>query len=251
MARRHAGTARVATAGWRWVLAIMLLAVANVVVAQAGPQKLAPGFEAPARGAKLLLLPADVQLFSISAGSVTEPRADWSDTARAHLRKAVLEMVANAGYEQVMLPEATIDEFGEQLSLQSAVSRAIVTHHIVADRWALPTKQGRLDWTVGDAMQPLAAASGARYALFIRVRDSYASTERKATMAALALLGAFTGVVVVPGMGQQNAQASLIDLDSGRVLWFNNVSRGSGDLREEQAGLESVAALMAGFPATR
>ena len=233
----------------RWWLPLLLLLV--VAAARAEAPKLAPGFEAPTRGAKLLVLPADVQLFSISGGGVNEPRADWSTDARQHLRKAMEKKLTDAGFELVVLPEAKIDEFGEQLGLQSTVSSAIQTHHLGGPDLALPTKNGQLDWSVGDAMQPLAEASGASYALFVRVRDSYASTERKAAAVGMALLGAVTGFVVVPSMGWQTAQASLIDLQTGRVLWFGAISRGSGDLREETAGLESVNALMAGFPVAR
>ncbi len=232
-----------------WMLAVVLMAVAAIACAE--PARLAPGFEPPARNERLLILPADVQLSSISGGGVTEPRADWSIAARAHLRKAVEQKLLKAGFELVELPESAIDEFGEQLSLQSALSRSIMIHHVGAGRLALPTKQGKLDWTVGDAMQPLATRSGARYGFFVQVRDSYASGERKAAAVGMVLLGAVTGFVVVPGMGWQNAQASLVDLQSGQVLWFNAISRGSGDLRDEASGIESVNALLAGFPQTR
>lgn len=41
---------------------------------------------------------------------------------------------------------------------------------------------------------------------------------------------------------------SLVDLDSGRVLWFNRVRRVSGDLRDQEAAQETLDALLAGFP---
>jgi len=249
MSARQARTGVDRSVLWRWWLPLLLLWV--VAAAQAEAPRLAPGFVAPKRGAKLLVLPADVQLFSISGGGVSEPRADWSTDARQHLRKAMEKKLVDAGFELVALSESRVDEFGEQLGLQSTVSSAIQIHHLGGPELALPTKNGQLDWSVGDAMLPLAEASGARYALFVRVRDSYASTERKAAAIGMLLLGAVTGVVIVPGMGWQTAQASLVDLQTGRVLWFGAISRGSGDLREEAAGLESVNALMAGFPAAQ
>ena len=77
------------------------------------------------------------------------------------------------------------------------------------------------------------------------MRDSYASTERKVAMVAMAVLGvAATG-------GRQVGYATLVDLETGQVLWFNRLSRASGDLREEKSAAESVDALLAGFPAVQ
>jgi hypothetical protein len=144
-----------------------------------------------------------------------------------------------------MMDEAGADEFAEQIGLHAAVARSIALHHGVGGAWTLPSKEGRLDWSFDDAMRPLQAKTGARYAVFIWVRDSYASAERKAAMVAMAILGVgLTG-------GSQVGYASLVDLETGRVLWFNRLARASGDLREEKAASESLDALLAGFPGSR
>lgn len=61
-------------------------------------------------------------------------------------------------------------------------------------------------------------------------------------MVALALLG-----VGVAG-GFQIGYASLVDLSNGRVLWFNQLMRGTGDLREAEPASETVRALLNNFP---
>jgi hypothetical protein len=94
-------------------------------------------------------------------------------------------------------------------------------------------------------MQPLQAKLGARYGLFVWIRDSYASAERKAAMVALALLG-----VGISG-GIQVGYATLVDLETGQVLWFNRLARGSGDLREPASAAETIDSLIRGFPAVR
>jgi hypothetical protein len=91
-------------------------------------------------------------------------------------------------------------------------------------------------------MRPIAEKSGARYALFVWMRDSYASAERKAAMVAFAILG-----VGISG-GAQVGYASLVDLSDGRVVWYNRLARGSGDLREAESAKESIGALLADFP---
>jgi hypothetical protein len=62
---------------------------------------------------------------------------------------------------------------------------------------------------------------------------------------AMALLG-----VGLAG-GTQIGYASLVDLKTGQVVWFNNLLRGTGDLREEKSALETVEVLLKGFPATK
>jgi hypothetical protein len=206
---------------------------------------LAPGFTQLPRAAKVLVMPVDVELFSLSAGGVAEPRADWTATALGHMSRAMSGRVTRSGLDAVMMDEAGADEFAEQIGLHAAVARSIALHHGVGGVWTLPSKEGRLDWSFDDAMRPLQAKTGARYAVFIWMRDSYASAERKAAMVAMAILGVgLTG-------GSQVGYASLVDLETGRVLWFNRLARASGDLREEKAASESLDALLAGFPGSR
>ncbi|HSI58662.1 MAG TPA: hypothetical protein VLA16_13980 [Ideonella sp.] len=211
--------------------------------AQAPSRKLAPGFTQLAPQAKLLVLPVDVELFSLSAGGVAEPKAEWTAAAHQHMQAALQANLGKRGLGLTLADDALADEFAEQLGVQAAVMRSIAQHHAGADVWALPTKQGLLDWSLDDTMQGLQAKTGADYGLFVWVRDSYASTERKVAMAVLALVG--VGV----GGGVQVGYASLVDLRTGRVLWFSLLARGSGDLREADPAHESVEALLAGFPA--
>ena len=49
----------------------------------------------------------------------------------------------------------------------------------------------------------------------------------------------------------QTGYASLVDLKTGRVLWFNRLQRGSGDLREAEKAAETVDALLNEFPITK
>ena len=190
-------------------------------------------------------MPVDVELYSLSAGGVAEPRADWTAAALGHMKGAVTMRIGAIGLNATTMDDAAADDFAEQVGLHAAVARSIALHHVVGGRWALPSKNGRLDWSFDDSMKPLQEKTGARYALFIYVRDTYASAERKAAMVALALLG-----VGLSG-GTQSGYASLVDLETGRVLWFNRLLRASGDLREGGAAAESMAALLTGFPAVR
>ncbi|MES2511313.1 MAG: hypothetical protein V4625_15395 [Pseudomonadota bacterium] len=142
------------------------------------------------------------------------------------------------------LDDKDSDELAEINSLHGAVAQSVSIHHSIG-MIKLPTKNGLLDWSMGDAVKPLRDKTGADYALFVWMRDSYASSERKAAMVMMAILG-----VGIPG-GAQIGYASLVDLRDGRIVWFNDVRRASGDLREEVSAQETLEVLLKGFPASK
>lgn len=229
--------------GFCFALAMFALAIASP--AHAESRNLAPGFVRLPGGATLLVMPPDVELFSLSAGGVAEPKADWTEAANKHIHDALDKKSGVLGLKTKKLSEKDADDLAEVNSLHAAVASSIALHHIQGGSFALPTKNDKLDWSLGDAVRPLRDRSGADYALFIWMRDSYASTERKATMIALAILG--VGV----GGGMQIGYASLVDLRSGQVLWFNRLLRGRGDLRDAESASETLQALLAQFPDTK
>jgi hypothetical protein len=208
-------------------------------------RNLAPGFAALAKGTSLLVMQPDVELFSISGGGVVEPKADWTEQAHKYIHDALDKKTAALGLQTRSISEQDGDAFAEISALHAAVARSINLHHMSGGNLALPTKNGKLDWSLGDAVRPIREKSGADYALFIWLRDSYASAERKVAILAMALLG-----VGMPG-GMQTGYASLVDLQTGRVLWFNRLLRGTGDLREADTADETVSALLAQFPGTQ
>lgn len=208
-----------------------------------GSANLAPGFSSRAANSQLVIVPADMELFSISAGGVPEPKADWTQAAQKHFQAGLAARREKLGVRVSSLSEADVDEFAEVNALHGAVAQAVFVHHMLGQK--LPTKNGTLDWSMGEAVQALKEKTGADYALFTWVRDSYASAERKAAMVVMAVLG-----VGLAG-GTQIAYASLVDLNTGRVVWFNHLLRASGDLREADPALETLDALLKSFPPAR
>lgn len=227
---------------------IIAVALALVALVCTGPglaqsRNLAPGFETLPKGAKVAIMPTDIELFSISGGGVLEPKADWTEAASTYFRDALVQKKAALGLTAVELAEKDADDAAEINSLHGAIARSIGMHHFGALK--LPTKDGKLDWSLGESVHPIRQATGAEYALFSWVRDSYASAERKAAMIGLALLG--VGI----GGGMQVGYASLVDLKSGRVVWFNQLVRASGDLREPEKAAETLNVLLDQFPVAK
>jgi hypothetical protein len=225
--------------------AFLVLALVVAGPAPAQSKHLATGFTALPKGATVAVMPADIELFSISAGGVLEPRADWTEAAMKHFRAALLAKQQAYGLVTREVSAKEFEPFTEIGELHRAVARAIGMHHFSSFVFRLPTKEKQLDWSLGPSVQAIKKATGADYAFFSWVRDSYLSDERKAVMLALALFGGGFGG------GMQVAYASLVDLDSGRIVWFGDVFRAMGDLRAEDAARETLDTLFKEFPAPR
>ena len=233
---------RIAFASSRWLWAVPLLAGLTLPAQaqQAPARNLAPGFTNLPLDANVAVVPLDVELFELSLGGVLTPKADWTANASKHMGAALKRKAATLGFASQFVEERVADDHAELLHLYAAVARSISMHH--AGALKLPTKEDRLEWSFGDALRPLRDATGARYALFTWVRDSYSSAERKAAMVGLALVGVgLTG-------GVQVGYASLVDMESGQILWFNQNVSAFGDLRDEASALSSMDGLLAGFP---
>lgn len=200
--------------------------------------RLAEGFAHLPQNASVAVMPIDVELFSISAGGVLEPQAEWTTKAHDNLKQALLGRKSGAGFREV--PEDGDEQVENLNRLHGAVGGAISMHHIGA--FKLPTKEGKLDWSLGEDALAIRTKTGADYALFTFVRDSYVSGGRVAAMMVAALLG-----VALPG-GAQVGYASLVDLSTGNVVWFNHLLRASGDLREPDKAQETLNALLTEFP---
>lgn len=215
----------------RWFTAAALL----VPTIALGQSALAEGFSRLPSGARVVLMPADIELFEISAGGVLEPRADWTAMAASHVTEGLGRRLRAIAF--IDDGDPGVAELGR---LHTAVSRAVTVHHFGGI--TLPGKAGRFDWSLGAAAALLREKTGADYALFTWVRDSYASDARKAAIMVGVLLAA-----VMPG-GSQQAHASLVELATGRIVWFNRVARAGGDLRDPESARESLDALLEGFP---
>ncbi|TAN81097.1 MAG: hypothetical protein EPN14_04965 [Gallionella sp.] len=220
---------------WLLLVALALLSPA----AYANPAQ-APTFKAIPPGSKVVLMPIDVELFSISAGGVFEPQAEWTSQAMENLKGAFHNRQHKNAIAFSEFPDGP-DEAIESLNrLHGAVGEAINLHYF--GPLNLPTKESRLEWTLGPDVSAIRQKTGADYALFTFMRDSYASGERVATMVVAAMFG-----VGLPG-GAQVGYVSLVDLSTGDILWFNRLIRGTGDLRNTGAAKESLDALLDNFP---
>jgi len=204
-------------------------------------------FQRPAGEVTVLLMPADVEISLLTTGGLLEPNAAWTEQGRRNVVAALKAEMAERNIKVVSYaddsnPTYEIEpEHLQLVKLHEAVGGAIALHKFVP-ALALPTKKDKFDWTLGDGVQRLRDSHGGNYALFVYAEDSFSSEGRVALTVALAILG-----VGVQG-GQQIAFASLVDMDSGSVVWFNVLTSGVGDLRDPELARGTIDTLLDSAP---
>jgi hypothetical protein len=213
-------------------------------------------FTPPQGNYNLLVMRPDVSVGSVTTGGMVEPRADWTETARANVMNALkAEQLGHGGNTLIMerrdsLPGVPAEEVAELERLNYAVSQSIALHRY--NGAYLPTKRGKgLDWTLGQDAVKLGQRTGMDYALFLHAEDSFASTGRIA-LQVLGVAGCVVGFCAPNiGGGGQFAYASLVDLHTGEVVWFNVLQAGTqiaginmGDIRKPEGAAQMVDRLL-------
>ena len=210
----------------------------------------------------LIVMRPVVQVGAVTTGGVVEPRADWTDQARGHLLEALRAEQAGRGGRTMILerrdqvqgvsPEVVADL--ERLFI--AVGNSIILHRYAGLH--LPTKRRQgIDWTLGEDAIAFGRATGMEYALFLHAEDAIASTGRTA-LQVLGIAGCFIGFCAPSGGSGQAAYASLVDLRTGEVVWFNLLQAGSqvpgigvSDIRSREGAAMMVERLIGRMRAGR
>ena len=189
----------------------------------------------------IIMMPLDVELSKLTAAGLIEPNAEWTENAKRHMVASITELMNDKGVELTQYNNDNQDPASVSIQLEKlhqAVGFSIQNHSFLP----LPSRAPDAVWTLGSDALKLKEKTGADYAVFFFVRDSYSTGGR----VAMSILLAFAGVGV--GGGTQYGFASLVDLNTGEVVWFNRLLNTSGDLRTEEPAKETVKALLSGMP---
>ena len=192
--------------------------------------------------ARILVMSPDVKYYLLTAGGVPTPHAEWTEAARENFSRSLqdyasennIEIIKPADYENLSEVEISYQK------LYSAVGSSILAHHFGA--FKLPTKKQAFDWTLGPGINVIGEKYRADYALFSYYRDYQASGGR----VALSFFAALVGVGLATG--GEVGFASLVDLRSGEIVWFNRVAVGTGELREAENARKTVDELFRNMP---
>lgn len=195
---------------------------------------------------RILLMPPDIELYEMTMGGMLEPKADWTASALKNVAEAIKqELKAHhdtmISYKEAADGSSEFKDHQQLIKLHEVVGASIMKHQYPTI-WQLPTKENDFEWTLGQRTTRLKEEYRAQYGLFVYMRDSYASAGRVGLMIGMAVLG-----VGIP-LGQQIGFASLVDLQTGDIVWFNRMVSGAGDLRELNLARSSVQNLLEDFP---
>jgi len=190
---------------------------------------------------RIVLMPPDIRYYLLTASGVPEANAEWTEAAKTNFSKALLDYADTIGanVKTISADNMSLDEVQYE-TLHSAVGLTLMTHHFGVTK--LPSKAGVFDWSLGPGVDAIARNHEADYALFVYYRDYQASGGR----VAFAILAAAAGVGV--NTGSEHGFASLVDLKTGDIVWFNVVNAGVGELRDADSAATTVNALFKNIP---
>ena len=212
-------------------------------------------FTPPQGDYRLLVMRPDVTVNSITTGGLPEPRADWTEQARANITAELATQHERGGKVKFLARRNELAGVSEETvadleRLHAAVGNSIALHKYLGAY--LPTKPRRgLDYTLGSQAVEVGRKTGFDYALFMYAEDNIVSGGRVA-LQVLGIAGCFVGFCAPNiGGGGQFAYASLVDLKTGEVVWFNVVQTGSqiagikmGDIRTQPGAAQLVDRLV-------
>ncbi len=197
-------------------------------------------------GQKILIVRPAVWVGEQSTGGMAEPNADWTAQSRILLaeelgRRQKSFLVEVIGETDVLAGDAAL--LADYGALFESVAGAVVEYQFFKGN-RLPTRKNHpFEWTLGPSGKVLAARTGARYALFINVKDEFGSFGRKMFQV---LAAGLVGVGVQSGV--HRGYAGLVDLETGNLLWLNADNAMGGDVRVVDGMQKRVDQLLEGFP---
>jgi hypothetical protein len=225
----------------------------------AGCQHLNPGPRITlVPGSAVLLMPVDVEVSEIPASGIAVPKADWTEAARRHVAAALAEEKASRGATLVdFAPAAPESELRQTQDEAGALHEVVRTSAMVYRSWGLRqpsplslAAQPLRPSTIGpEAAKALRNDHTARYALFVYMRDGHATASRIASQVALRIVAAAFGVISYGPMGGvQTGVVSLVDLNTGDIVWINILVSPTGDLREPTPARDAIRILLKDLP---
>lgn len=195
---------------------------------------------------KVVVLPANIEVYEVTAGDVSEEVPAWSAEASKNVLNALSETVktdkslSEVAFPRLAPPAAAVVD--EHIALYKLVATAV-------DNNDLEHKVRRFDFSIGPGLAALQRETGADAALMVYGRDyvSTAGRKAKAVLGNIPIVGAFTGPP--PALGRSWVAIGVIDLRTGDLLWMNNETRGStSNLRDPADAKDIIHSIFEWYP---
>lgn len=189
----------------------------------------------------------DVKIYELTAGGVRELRDDWSIKGQENVLGAMTEYYKE---KEAEIKPLTIDgEIKEEMediqALYRAVSSSIRLH--TYGPYVFPEKKKNFEYSIGP-IDRILEHFGADALIFVYGIDEISTTGRKALQATSVIVGAFTGVVIMPRSGITALSVALVE-QPGTILWYCiKSSQGGYDLRKPESTSSIVENVLRDFP---
>lgn len=200
----------------------------------------------------IAVMPPDIKVHQLTAGGVTELMDEWSYDAEKDMLTALREELSEfPGIKLVFIDEKALsqevrDRLREEEGLYKAVAYSIINHTYNPGS-IFRHKLDNFDYTLGPDVSWISSLADADALLFCS-GTNYIWTTGRVCMAAFGLLvGAATGVCVIPAAGPEWLSVSLVDIKTGDFIWFDYLPM-QGDLREIEINRKLADKLFVSFP---
>lgn len=186
---------------------------------------------------KVVVLPANIEVYEVTAGDVSEEVPEWSAEVSKNVLKALSETIksektmSEVGFPRLAPPSAAVVD--EHIALYKLVATAV-------DDNELDHKIRRFDFSIGPGLAALQRETGADAAIMVYGRDyvSTAGRKAKAVLGNIPIVGIFAGQPAT--LGRSWVAIGVIDLRTGDLLWMNNETRGSTSNLRDFADAQSI-----------
>lgn len=198
------------------------------------------------------ILSPDMKIFRLTAGGVDQYQDGWSNASISFMREQLereLDTFDTIRFESLddrSLSTADKDFLDEQKGIYYAVSHSVVTH-TYEPATLFKHKVKNFDYTMGDELNRFKDIKDVDAILFVNGRN-YIWTAGRASLALISgAVGAFTGVTLPVPAGKEWLTASLVEVRTGNILWFNYLPM-PGDMRKEKTVRRLTKKLFRDFP---
>jgi len=195
---------------------------------------------------KVLVIPASVNVYEVTAGGVKEEVPEWSAEANKNLLNSLSGIILkDPSMEEVAMPTLSNEE------------AAIVDEHMALYKLVVNTasdinlehKFSHFDYGIGPGLALLQRKTGADAVVMVYGRD-YASTagrKAKAVLGNIPIVNIFTGPA--PQLGHSFIHVGIVDLKTGDLLWMNSEFRdGASNLRDYDDANDIMGSIFKWYP---
>ena len=202
----------------------------------------------PAAGTTILIATPQASMNLLTTAGV-DPKEEWNQNATKNIASALADALKARSYATEAVDPST---YSDPHELQVLKLNDVVTSSLQSNIYQpLPTKTG-FDWTLGEgaaSLRPEGDATPAAYILFIHADGNYSSGGRVMMGVLLAAAsGGNAGGQLMAG-GTQILTGTLVDLNTGKVVWYNSISfLATTDLRTPAGDTAGVASLLKTLP---